>query len=872
MNRRLVLAGLCGMAFVRLWLDFFSPDWLLIVAFLAGSAVGWFWPYPRWTLYGLFVYLASPFPLPHLAVIAVSLMVVGVLHAQVRLIPAFGVGVAVFVLFVVTLSPGLLPADAGEFQLVAAEWGVAHPPGYPLYTFLAGSTAHLVPFGTPAWRVNLFSALTGALTVGIAAYTVQRETGKFWVGWLAGLTLAVSTTFWMTSTQASIRPMTALFTVLMLEAVLAYHHGHASRALIRFGVAAGLGVTHHGSLFFVGLALGVFTFKDWKKWPLMVGAALVGMLPWLYLLVRADGLLAPADLKTWDGFWNHVLARGFASDMFAYAAPEYWPERWQVMIQVYRLQWHLWILLLALVGLGWVLWQHRRMGFILLLAFITHTLVVGMYRAPQTVEYALPAYVILAVAAGCFVGKVQNRPLQIVFATLLLSGVIFSFQSGWVTMRRLAAQEEARDSALATFEQAPPDALILASWHRATPLWYLQQVENKRPDVTVRYVNPEGNLTPMQRWVHLIEENLFQRPVLVTQIFTEAYRALPYTIENERILPTPHPLEATEHMVDLGLLSLVEIPPIQREIAAGETLRITLDWLAAIQPEEISTFIHVGAADQPPLAQADLFLQMNAAGKIRQFYDVLIPIIAPPGEWQVWAGTYTSDQQERILLGTVTIHPAEFPAPTQHSIFREMGAARLYGWDYDMSAAGEANLYLHWTLHEKSHHYKIKVMDVEGGLWSESQAFTDEQTGYWTSIHSLPASIAQGGVTVSMDGHTIKIPAADDRDRYILFGNTAALVDWQIKFEPDKTEVEVTLLPFGATFEDIQIQIAAPETFDFTPVSGSMPSFKWAYNRELVSQQKIDVIHPQEITFLLYDGLTGRVVPAGRISLYKATP
>ncbi|MBZ0309542.1 MAG: hypothetical protein K8I82_25995, partial [Anaerolineae bacterium] len=545
-----------------------------------------------------------------------------------------------------------------------------------------------------------------------------------------------------------------LFTALMVEAVFAYQHGHSSRALIRFGMAAGLGVTHHGSLFFIGLALGIFTFKDWKKWPLMVGAALVGMLPWIYLLSRADGLLAPADLNTWDGFWNHVLARGFASDMFAYIAPEYWPERWQVMTQVYGLQWHGWILLLAFVGLGWTLWRDRKAGFMLLLAFLIHTVVVGTYRAPQTVEYALPAYVILAAAAGHFMGKMQPRPLQIVFATLVLSGVIFSFQTGWVTMRRLAAQEEARDSALATLKQSPQDSLILASWHRATPLWYLQQVENKRPDVTVQYVNPEGNLTPMQRWVHLIEENIFQRPVLVTQIFTEAYRVLPYTVENERILSTPSPLETTQNAVDLDLLSLIETPPLQREISAGETLRIEVEWLAAVQPEDMSTFIHIGAADQPPLAQRDVFLQMNAAGKIRQFYDVLIPITAPPGIWKVWAGVYTPDQQERILLGTVTIHPAEFPAPTQHPIFRDMGAARLYGWDYEMPAAGEAILYLHWTLREKSQRYEIKVSDVQGGLWSEARAEVREQTGYWTSAHRLPVSIAQGGVTVSMDGQT----------------------------------------------------------------------------------------------------------------------
>src|SRR5262245_13053964 len=70
-------------------------------------------------------------------------------------------------LYWVTLSPGVLPADAGEFQLVAAKLGVAHPPGYPLYTMLAWLFTLLTP-ADPARGVNLFSAVTMALTVMLA--------------------------------------------------------------------------------------------------------------------------------------------------------------------------------------------------------------------------------------------------------------------------------------------------------------------------------------------------------------------------------------------------------------------------------------------------------------------------------------------------------------------------------------------------------------------------------------------------------------------------------------------------------------------------------------------------------------------------------
>ena len=69
-----------------------------------------------------------------------------------------------FLIYIFTLSPDVLPADAGEFQAVVPLLGVAHPPGFPLYILLGKAFLILFPFLTPARALNLFSALTGALT------------------------------------------------------------------------------------------------------------------------------------------------------------------------------------------------------------------------------------------------------------------------------------------------------------------------------------------------------------------------------------------------------------------------------------------------------------------------------------------------------------------------------------------------------------------------------------------------------------------------------------------------------------------------------------------------------------------------------------
>lgn len=83
---------------------------------------------------------------------------------------AFG-GTAVFTVGFSILVLGLAPAggwrDITEFQWAAAVLGIPHPPGSPVPALL-GRLVALVPVGSIAWRVNLLSALSGALALALA--------------------------------------------------------------------------------------------------------------------------------------------------------------------------------------------------------------------------------------------------------------------------------------------------------------------------------------------------------------------------------------------------------------------------------------------------------------------------------------------------------------------------------------------------------------------------------------------------------------------------------------------------------------------------------------------------------------------------------
>lgn len=48
--------------------------------------------------------------------------------------------------------------DSGELVVTTCNLGVAHPPGYPLFSMLGYLTNQLIPFGHKAWRINMMSS------------------------------------------------------------------------------------------------------------------------------------------------------------------------------------------------------------------------------------------------------------------------------------------------------------------------------------------------------------------------------------------------------------------------------------------------------------------------------------------------------------------------------------------------------------------------------------------------------------------------------------------------------------------------------------------------------------------------------------------
>nr|XP_045756886.1 transmembrane protein 260 isoform X5 [Mirounga angustirostris] len=235
-------------------------------------------------------------------------------------------GVAVFAgvaaVFTLTLPPSVPGGDSGELITAAHELGVAHPPGYPLFTLVAKLAITLFPFGSVAYRVNLLCGLFGAVAASLLFFTVFRLSGSHAGGILAAGVFSFSRLTWQWSIAAEVFSLNNLFVGLLMA--LTVHFEEAATAKERSKIAkigafcCGLSLCNqHTIVLYVLCIIPWILFRLLKEKELSLGSLLelslyfsAGLLPYVYLPVSSylnQARWTWGDQTTLLGFLTHLL-------------------------------------------------------------------------------------------------------------------------------------------------------------------------------------------------------------------------------------------------------------------------------------------------------------------------------------------------------------------------------------------------------------------------------------------------------------------------------------------------------------------------------------------------------------------------------------
>jgi 4-amino-4-deoxy-L-arabinose transferase-like glycosyltransferase len=438
------------------------------------------------------------------------------------LVAALGVAGFAFVLYLVTLAPTVLYyerpelIDAAMLQVHSYVLGITQPTGYPTWTMLAHLFTYL-PFGDPAYRVNLASAVFGAAAVFVLFFAGWLLGGRIWAAATGSLAFAVGNIFWSQAVIAEVYTLNALFVAAIVFVLLLWRNTRRDRYLLAAAFLVGLSLTNHvtSGLLLPTAALFVFAVDrrkllDWRLVLGGVGLFVLGLAPYLYLPVRA--LIGPpvyeADPSSFARFFELVAGREFGIRFGTFGPDEYLSRLvslWGYLLE----EFHPGLLLVAAVGVVVMLLKDRAGALLIGVPFLGWLVYAIGYDIFDYFIYFIPSYLMLALfvavgAATILEGAerlVARTPPLLRTATPVLVSIALLYLAVADVGEDYSLEDRSEDLTgrrivEAVVEKTAPDATVL---HHRSPLPYMILVEERRADLTlVSPWYPAQN--PMRVW------------------------------------------------------------------------------------------------------------------------------------------------------------------------------------------------------------------------------------------------------------------------------------------------------------------------------------------------------------------------------------
>ena len=441
-------------------------------------------------------------------------------------------------LYLITLCPTIFVEDSAEFSTAAGIFGVPHPPGYPLYTLLAGLFVRVLPVGDIAYRSNLFSAACGGAAVAVL-WLLLRRLGVGRLGALvATMSFAVGETFWSESLAAEVHSLNVVLLVLALLFTVEAVQAPSARRYAWAGLTIGLAVGHRNinAVFLAPLVVVLeLERRKQKRDPRLLltglGALVASAAVYLYLPIAAsrDPALDMGEPTSFPRLWSVITAHAYMRHLQTASLAT---DLGRLSHFIADLPVNLGLALFA-APVGFVLLYRRGPRWLLLSLAWLAAASLGfsvIYNVLHISSYWIPTYLALSIAAGfgfdAWRGKsaavlpfVAAAVIPLGFSSINLHGTTIAHAYGRQLLenappRALIVSLSDTETHVLLYEQAiehvRTDAVVVSA--NELDGWYVEQLARRHPDVS--WPEPSATLD----WLSaLVARNQNDHPVCSTQ-------------------------------------------------------------------------------------------------------------------------------------------------------------------------------------------------------------------------------------------------------------------------------------------------------------------------------------------------------------------
>jgi len=440
--------------------------------------------------------------------------------------------------YLISMSPTLDYGDGSTAIIRAVNFQFeARATSHPLYHLL-NKILLVLPFGTPAWRVNLTSVIPAALCLTVLFCLIRNLKIHIIANIVGIVAFGLSHTFWLKASVTDVYALQDFLAALTFYFILKWKisaensDGHEVYWISLWAVSWGMSLMHHFLIAFMLPSQILFVILNRKYIKsyvqfitIFICSFFIISFTWWYIAVM-QVLNGESIISICTG------GGGVESKLWGYtflALPK--AIIFSIMIFAYQFPW-----LLMPAGIYGCYIQKKRenhsLFYIFFIAFIINITFAITYRSHHKYEVFSQSYMIFTIwiaYAINFILKQYSRHNKIIITTAIIS-LLLQPISYFITVRFLVTHPQlqpihirpvpfrnntrhffwppktgyygAEKYGHEVMKQLPKNAVIIADWTLFTVLEHMQQIEHLRPDVTLLFLEHEGVQKVIQKYKH----------------------------------------------------------------------------------------------------------------------------------------------------------------------------------------------------------------------------------------------------------------------------------------------------------------------------------------------------------------------------------
>jgi hypothetical protein len=301
-----------------------------------------------------------------------------------------------------------------ELQIAVLVNGVIHPPGSPQYLLLGKLAMAVFPGPNRAYRLNLLSALSAAVTIGfvfLLTYRLVARPGKKWqplvISSFAAMSLAIAPRLWYQASIAELYALNALYVATVSYFLLTWNQTRKSAAFWAGITLYALSFGNHTSMILLlpMVALAILLtdpsvlFRP-RNVILVILLGIASAAQYAVIPLRA-GANAPFCnfCPSLAGLPGYLTGGGFKHAFFALPKREILARLPESIGQA-NLQFMPWGYALGVIGLWELLRKNKRVAWLWIVGLVAEYVFVISYAIPDWHDFLTPCYVLFAPLIG----------------------------------------------------------------------------------------------------------------------------------------------------------------------------------------------------------------------------------------------------------------------------------------------------------------------------------------------------------------------------------------------------------------------------------------------------------------------------------------